>query len=73
MQLTEIDARLYGVRFDLYQAQVIEALIDSVDSRKQVMLSFAVTCNYGQFAVVGPEFESFMESVSLGGQAASQG
>ncbi|NGN91449.1 hypothetical protein G5C66_01680 [Nocardioides sp. KC13] len=68
VQLTEVDARIDGSRFDLYQAQVIETLIDSTDRRKRVMLSFTVTCKYGQFAVVGPEFESFMGSVVLGGR-----
>lgn len=72
VQLTEVDVRIDGSRFDLYQAQVIETLIDSSDRRKRVMLSFTVTCKYGQFAVVGPEFESFMGSVVLGGRISSQ-
>lgn len=72
VQLTEIDARIDGTRFDLYQAQVIETLIDSSDERKRVLLTFTVTCKYGQFAVVGPEFESFMASVVLGGRITSQ-
>ncbi|MFD4326371.1 hypothetical protein ACFWQC_17160 [Nocardioides sp. NPDC058538] len=72
VQLAEVDVRIDGSRFDLYQAQVIETLIDSTDRRKRVMLSFSVTCKYGQFAVVGPEFESFMGSVVLGGRISSQ-
>lgn len=68
VQLVEIDVVVGGVRFDLYQAQVIAGLIDAFDSRKQVLMSYAVTCKYKQFSVVGPEFKSFVESVSLGSQ-----
>lgn len=71
VQLAEIDFSMNGTRFDLYQAQVIETLIDTSDSQKKVMLSFAVTCKYAQFAHVAPEFESFMESVVLGGRVST--
>lgn len=73
VQLTEVDVRIDGSRFDLYQAQVIQTLMDSTDRRKRVVLSFTATCKYAQFAVVGPEFESFMASVVLGGRISSQG
>lgn len=71
VQLLEIDATFEGRRFDLYQAQVIERLSDSLGGPTCVMLFFTVTCKYGQFGVVGPEFESFMESVVLGGPASN--
>lgn len=71
VQLAEIDAIFEGRRYDLYQAQVIERLSDSLGGSACVMLFFTVTCKYGQFGVVGPEFESFIESVVLGSMASN--
>lgn len=65
VQLVELEAIIEGTRFDLYQAQVIEAVIDGDDPRKRIVLIFTVTCKYGQWATIGPEFRDFIESVVI--------
>lgn len=66
VQLLEIDAIIEGRRYDLCQAHAIEALMDAARPPNRFVLSFAMTCRYGQLSEVGPEFERFMGSVALG-------
>ncbi|MEU6133544.1 hypothetical protein [Nocardioides sp. NPDC047086] len=65
VQLLEVEANIEGTRFDLYQAQVIEAVIDGDDPRKRIVLIFTVTCKYSQWATVGSEFRDFIERVVI--------
>ncbi|MEI7056251.1 hypothetical protein WBG06_10580 [Nocardioides sp. CCNWLW239] len=65
VQLIEIDATINESRFDLYQAQVIQAIVDNETPWKRIVLIFAVTCTYAQWAVVGSEFRDFVADAKI--------
>lgn len=65
VQLIEIDATIDKARFDLYQAQVIQAIVDSESPWKRIVLIFAVTCTFAQWSVVGSEFRDFVAEAKI--------
>jgi len=54
-----------GRTFDLRQAQVIEGLLDVEDPERRVVNIFTLTCTYGQWEQMVPEFQAFMASVEV--------
>lgn len=65
VQLIEMDATIDGSRFDLYQAQVLQAIVDSESPWKRIILVFAVTCKFAQWPVVGSEFRDFVAEARI--------
>ncbi|MGH3351376.1 MAG: hypothetical protein ACRDPS_11980 [Nocardioides sp.] len=65
LQLLEADAKIDGQRFDLQQAQVVEAIIDVNDKSKRIVLIFTMTGTYAQTERLASEFEDFMDSVVI--------
>ncbi|MBG6099193.1 hypothetical protein [Nocardioides luteus] len=65
VQLIEMDATIDGSRFDLYQAQVFQAIVDSEFPWKRIILVFAVTCKFAQWPVVGSEFRDFLAEARI--------
>lgn len=65
LQLLEADAQIDGRRFDLRQAQVVQAIRDVNDPTKRIVLIFTMTSTYAQSERLGSEFEAFMDSVVI--------
>ena len=62
-QLLGCVATIDGQRYDIRQAQAIAAYIDVADPTARAVHLYTVTCTYGQFPVVGREFQQLMESL----------
>jgi hypothetical protein len=54
-----------GGTYDLRQAQAVQGLVDVDDPTKRVVVIYTLTCTFGQFDQVGPEFQQFMASVEV--------
>ena len=65
LQLIEIEEQREGHRFDLQQVQVVQAVRDSTDSRKQIVLSCTMISEFKDSDLLRDEFADFMESVAI--------
>ena len=54
-----------GHVYDVRQGQVIQELIDVHDPTKRVVVIYTMTCTYGQWEQMVPEFQQFMASVEI--------
>jgi hypothetical protein len=62
-QLMGCEAVVDGRRYDIRQGQAIAAYVDVTDPSVRAVHIYTVTCTYGQFPVVGREFQAFMASL----------
>lgn len=58
-------ATVDGRRQDLRQAQVLQGLVDVEDLARRVVMIYTLTCTFGQWEQVVPEFQTFMASVEV--------
>lgn len=54
-----------GRVYDLRQAQVVQGLVDVHDPDKRVVVLYTMTCTYGQWEQMVPEFQEFMATVEV--------
>ncbi len=54
-----------GHVYDLRQAQVVQELIDVNDPDKRVVIIYTLTCTFGQWEEMVPEFQQFMATVEI--------
>jgi hypothetical protein len=54
-----------GRGYDLRQAQVVQGIVDVDDPAKRVVVIYTLTCTYGQWEQMVPEFQAFMASVEV--------
>lgn len=54
-----------GRTFDVRQAQVVQGLVDVHDPTKRAVVIYTLSCTYGQWEQMVPEFQQFMASVEV--------